>query len=390
MANPIYKVEILDNQRQPITHAKRLIEFNKEGHILRYSGKLSDSGFAKFRLAADDPMFATFGDIIKPMKNHIRIYRGNKKVWQGIITQNPHKRSNYYDISAQKYIYRFKKLLAKRDPEVTPGDGLNNYRTFKTGTMALAVTGLLSEAKTIATANDPIQLVTAGTIENPNFPPYFTNSAGAALSGGWTFSDDIAVQVDYKSIFYLISVFGAYANCDFELTDDFIFNFKKFIGTRRPQMVFEYNENNAYGSIDDFDVPEDGQNMVNDIWGIAVDNEGKIIHINKRDEASIGEYLLNQDVAAFSDLKDKNSLQTRLNETIRYTAYPDGAINTVLNSRAIPFGTYDLGDSATFRIKSGIIDFEEERRITGYSVSVHNTGKEIIILESNKLREDQL
>lgn len=390
MSDPIYKVEILDSNRNPITRAQRLMEINKDGHIIRYSRHLSDSGWAKIRLGVDDPMFDTFGNILVTNNNGLRIWRGNKMVWQGLITKKPHQRTNYIDVFAETYLQRTKKILAKRDPEITPGDGLNNYRTFKTGTMSAAITTLIADAKAAATANDPIQLITLGTIENPNFPPYFATVAGAALGGPWTFSADVTVQVDYKSVFYLINLFGAYSNCDFELTDNYVFNFKKMIGIRRPELVFEYNEANAYGTIDDFDVPENGSDLANDLWGLVIDNEGKFLHVNKRDEESINQYLLNQEVAAYSDSKDANSLTTRLNETLRYSAKPDSVINTVLNSKAVPFGQYDVGDTATFKIKRGIIQVNEERRITGATISVHNTGREVVALETNRLREDQL
>lgn len=381
-----YKVEILDSTRQPITQLKNLIRIDRQGNVLKYAKRLSDTGWAKFRLHIKDPIFSDHGNIVEPLSYGVRITRNNLNVWEGIITQNPHRRQDYIDVVAKGYLFRTKKVHVNRDAEENPGDGKDNYRTFKSGTMADAVTATFNEMKAKVGPSDIVKSFTLGTVENPDFPESFTRLSGAPLVGGWTFSDELAVQVDYKSTFYLWSLFGMYANCDFEVTNDLVFNFKKMIGTRRPELVFEWSK---YGAVMDFDAPLDGENLVNDLMGIASDPRGVVLHVERRDDESVKRYQLSQDVMAFLDAKDKNTMRTRLIEHLRFSAYPDSVVNFVMNEKAYPLGQYDLGDTAMFKIKRGIIDVNQERRITGLNVAVHNTGTETIVLETNKPREDQ-
>ena len=58
-----------------------------------------------------------------------------------------------------------------------------------------------------------------------------------------------------------------------------------------------------------------------------------------------------------------------------------------LNERAYPLGVYGLGDTVTLRIRDGIIDVDQVRRIVGINVKVHTTGKESIRLITNKPKE---
>lgn len=380
---PDYKVYILDINLQRVTQVKNLVTFDDRGNVLRYSKLLSGYGFCNFRIGKNDPIWQQFGDIIKPWQYGVQVVRGNVVVWQGLIVNNPHMQRNYYDVMARGYLVRYNKLQINHDPETAPGDGLDNYRTFRTGTMAAAITAVFNESKAKVGSADILQSITLGTIENPTFPSYFVKADGSPMVGDWTFSDDITLQYDYKSVFYFFQSMGVYSSFDFEITDQLAFNFRKRIGDRRPDLTFYYGRN---GNILDYDAPRNGDRTTNDLMGIASDIEGNVLHINQRDETSIGKIGLLQDVEAFLDVKEKNALRVRLAEEARFVSTPDSVVNIVLNEKAYPLGLWNLGDTATIRIKDGILDINEERRITGYVVTVHNTGREMTTIETNEDR----
>lgn len=353
---------------------------DRRGNILKYGKRISGWGFCRFRVGKNDPVFVQHGDIVIPMKYGVQITRGGVIVWQGMMVDNGHRTKNYVDIEAFGYLYRLSKLRVKRDAELLPGDGKDNYRVFSTGTMASAVQDVFNEAKTRVGPEDILSSIDIGSIDNPDFPDNFTKADNTPLVGGWEFSSDITLQFDYMSVFYVLNQMGLYSGADMEITDDLQFNFKTRIGNRQPGLVFSYGR---YGNCIDYDAPRLGKRTVNDLMGIASDNEGNVLHINERDEASIGEFGLLEDTQGFLDVKGSNALRVRLTEQLRFISTPYSVVNMTLSEKAYPLGQWGLGDTGTYVIDDGIVQVNQERRITGYSVTVHNTGKEIIIQETN-------
>ena len=185
-----------------------------------------------------------------------------------------------------------------------------------------------------------------------------------------------------------MKAFGIYANCDFEVDENLVFYFKKFIGNKNSGVTFEYG---TRGNIIDYNTPRLGRRMANDIWGIAADTSGKILHVNQRDSKSIGTYGILQKADAFADVKDNNFLKTRVNETLQFLKSPDDSpVNIILNEKAYPLGLYGLGDIVTVKIKDNVIDFNKPRRIVGITVEVHNTGRERIVLQTNRPRDKDI
>lgn len=386
--SPDYKVYILNANRERIARLKNLVVFDTEGNILKYAKQLSNYGYCKFRIGRNDPVLAQHGNILQPYKYGVEVTRGGITVWIGMIVNNPHRKRNYIDVMAYGYLFRWKKLQVNHDPELKPGDGLDNYRTFKSGTMAAAITATFNEGKTKAGGSDILASFTLGEITNPQFPDGFTKDDGSTLAGDWTFSDDMTLQFDYKSILYVWQTFGMYANCDMEITDDLKLNFKPYIGTRQNNIVFRYGRN---GNILDYDVPLRGERTTNDLMGIAADLEGNVLHISQRDEASVADLGLLQDAEGFLDVKERNALKIRLSEEMRFRSTPDSSINVLLNERAHPVGKWGLGDTVTVKIgdPANIVVVDEARRITAYSIAVRNTGKEFVTVETNPERPDQ-
>lgn len=374
-------VEILNNSLDVVAVLKNLYPLNREGYILRYSKELSDYGFCTFRVATKDPFLTQFGDVLEPHRYHIRIRRAETVVWSGAIVDNPERNKNYIEVRAAEYDFYLDKVLVRRDAETVAGDGKNNYRTFNSGTMGTAVQTVVNNAITDFGSTHPIANLTINTITNPDYPAGFVNGSGVALTGGWTFTDFVTLQFDYHSALYVLKAFGVYANADFEINENLEFTFKPFIGNKTTNIVFEYG---VRSNIVDYNSPRLGRRMMNDIWAIAADTDGKILHVNQRDNASVQTYGLLQGADAFADVKDQNFLKTRANETLRLVKSPDdSAVNIVLNEKAYPLGQYGLGDIVTVKIKDHIIDYNQPRRIVGITVNLHNTGREMVTVQTN-------
>ena len=377
-------IEILDSSRNKIAEIKNPYPVNQAGVVLRYSRELSDYGACVFRVSTKDPVLSQFGDILQPHRYHVRIKRGKTTVWQGAIVDNPTRNKNYVEVKAVEYLFYLSRVLIRRDVDnPTTSDNESNYKVFSSGTMAAAVTTIFQNAITDLTANHILSTAIVGTIENPDFPSNFVDSTNHPLTGGWTFSSDISVQFDYHTALYVLKSFGIYANADFELTTDLTFNFKKLIGQRVSGLTFIYGRVGT--NIVDYNFPRLGERMANDLTGIAADNDGNILHATKTDSDSINAIGRIQDVKAYNDVKNQNLLDSRMANEIRLTVDPsESPITITLDEKAYPLGQFNLGDIIWVKVKDHVIDYEKERRVVGWTVNVHNTGKELIYVQTNR------
>jgi hypothetical protein len=376
-----YRVEILDSNQVPVTKIQGFVPLDPQGHFLSYKSRLSNFAECRFRIGKNDPKFTQLGNIVQPFASHVRIYRFNILVWSGIVTMNSQRTSNFIEVVARDYLYLLSKVLIRHD---TSGDV--NYRTLNSGTMATYIRTLMTEAKADGMA--PLTSLTIGTIENPKFPANFTDSNNANIGGQeWTYSANLSVKYDYRDALFVLQSQGVYGVCDFELTKDLIFNFKKFLGTKQPNLMFEYGR---WGAIEDYNVPLNGDRMANYLVGVASDVEGTILHVELSDDASIKTYGKVMGVAAYNDVKNINLLRARLASELKLVSTPDAEINITLNDRAYPLGQYGIGDIVTVKIKDGVINVNSQRRIVGIDVDVHVTGKEQIRLITNVPRDDQV
>ena len=387
-------VEILDRSLNKICEVRALYPLTKEGMVLRYSRELSDYGFCEFRISTMDPLWADFGDVVIPHKYHVRVKRGSSYVWQGAIIDNPSRNKNYIHVKAAEYEFYLDKVLTKRTSAVSYGGtapaqdiGLH-YRVFSTGTMATAVANLITETVSALGSGHILSSLVAGTIENPDYPKNFSTAAGAELTGEWNFSSDVVLQYDYHSVLYVLKQFGIYTNADFRITDSLTFDFEKFLGNKQPGMAFVYG---TRGNIVDYDIPRFGSRVTNDLFGIASTPDGTILHTEKTDEVSKEEFGLLQGSASFTDVKDKNALTARLSEQLRLTSNPEiSPANFVLDEKAYPIGQYDIGDLVTAKVSDGAISYDEVRRVVGYTVNLHNTGREIVTAQTNAPRPEDV
>ena len=383
-------IQILNLDLEIVAELHNFYPLTKSGMILRYSKELSDFGTCTFRVATKDSFLTQHGDVLVPHQYHIRVKRGETVVWSGAIVDNTERNKNFIEVVAAEYDFYLNKVLIRRDAETVAGDGKDNYRTFNSGTMAAAVTDLVTKAKTDFGSNHPLgsMVISSSNIENPDYPQGFKDAAGVALTGGWNFSSYITLQFDYHTAYYVIKAFGVYTNCDFEIDENLNFYFKKFIGNKNTGLTFRYGER---GNIVDYNVPRLGRRMVNDLWGIAADTDGKVLHVEQKDTESVNTYGLLQGADAFADVKDLNFLKTRVNETLQFTkTFSDSPVNIILDEKGYPLGQYGLGDIVTVQIKDHIIDYNQPRRIVGITVNLHSTGREMVTIQTNTPRAKDL
>ena len=380
MSQPLYSIEILDNNQQPITRLKALVPLDPLGNIIKYTSRLSDSGTARFRVATHDPLLVKYGDILQPWANHVRILRSGVNVWQGYIQDCPQRNKRFIEVKAFTYLEQLKKVLVPHDPVTVDGE---DQKAYATGNMTQAIQGLVSAVQANATGLI-IKGITNGQIDNPVFPQGFYNGTTDISGQPWAFSDIFTLKFDFVDVHYVLTAFGIYSNSDLELTPDLKLNFIHRLGVDKPELVFEYSQ---YGMIDDFNTPLDGKNQVNHIVAIASDINDNLLKLDvPSDAASIAKYGKLDGVAAYNDVKNKNALSQRLSEELRLNSTPDTEMRMVLSKRAYPLGQYGLGDTCTFKVKLGPINVNQLRQIIGIEVDVHNTGNEKVILNTNKPR----
>jgi hypothetical protein len=391
-----YQIEILDTSLNKIAQVITPQPLDKSGTILRFSKELSDFGQCTFRVSASDPILTQYGDIFKPHQYHVRLRRNNSIVWQGAIIENSKRTKDYIEVVAAEYLFYLQKILVSRssnNPVTNQADKI--FRIFNSGTMATAVTAMINETvatiKTATNGNAILANMTLGTIETPNYPPNMTDSSGSKLTGAWSFSTNLQLTYDFHSVLYILKSFGVYAYADFYIDSSLAFNFKKFVGNDHHYDVnFTFNKKSttsrSVGNIIDYNLPRFGQRMVNQLWGIATDTQGKVLNDPESDQASITTYGLMEGVAAYADVKDQGILKARTAAELPLISAPDEFnVMLVLNeTAAYPLGLWDIGDLVTINIQNSGVGFNDIRRVVGVTVIVNGTGRETTTVQTNK------
>lgn len=376
----VYTIEILNNSRTFVAPVQNLVPINSAKDTIYLTWRLSNYGQCKFRVSTKDPIFNDVGDVLEPYKYIVRVKKNGSVIWEGPIVKNPYRNKKYVEVVAYSYLFLLSKVLIRHDQT-----GDTNFRTFKSGTMDTALTTLISEAKTDVGTVNPLTNLTTGTIENPNFPAGYVKVDNTALTGVWTFSDNMTLTYDYRDALYVINSMAMYPSCDFEITNSLVFNFQQFLGRKQPNLKFTYGE---FGNVLDYEVPRDGERMANSLIGVAADVGNQIIHTEQVDSISIASYGKIQDVAAYIDVKNTNALNSRLTEELRLISIPDSEVHLVLNDRAYPYGQFLVGDIVTIDINDHVVSFRNQpRRIVGINISVANNGSDSTRLITNKPKE---
>jgi len=382
-------VSILNKSLQTVAKVKNFYPLNNEGTIIRYSDELSDYGFCRFRVATKDPLLSEYGDILNPMEYSVWVYEGEKVVWKGIIMDNPERNKNYIEVKAAQYEFLLDRVLINRDKDKPNTDeDESNFRVFKSGTLSSTVSTLITQAKAKWGTNHPLAALTTGTLENPNYPNGLTNENNRPLTGAWTWTTFFSAQFDYHSVYYVLKQLGIYSSCDFEITEGLVFNWQKFLGNKNTGITFIYGNQ---GNVVDYNLPRLGGRMANNTWGICADDEGKVYHYLASDGPSKERYGLLEDASAYSDVKSKNLLQTRVKEQLAFTKTPEVApVTIVVDEKSYAPSQYGVGDLVTVKVKDHIIDYNATRRIIGITVNVHNTGRKLVTIQTNAPKDSDL
>ncbi len=394
-AIPTTVIQILDQSLNLITTLTSPYPLNSGGSILKYTKELDDIGQCEFRVSAYDTVFKQYGDILVPHKNWIRIVRAGTVVWQGAIIDNTKRTREYIEVVAAEPMWYLGKVLVNRS-SLDPANGQADqiYRIFSSGTMSAAVTAIMNETIANFQASDaghPLSNLSLGTVTNPSYPPNMTdgNNPPNKLSGPWSFGNGITapqLQFDFHTILYILKSFGVYTYSDFYIDNSLVFNFVPFRGNDLTQQVsFQWGgPTNQATNIVDYNVPRLGQRMVNDLYGIAVDPNGLVLHFDQTDQASITNYGYVQGVAAYSDVKDQATLNARIEAELPLVSTPDtAAVSVTTNEKGYPLGLYDIGDIVNIQITASSYTFNSNRRVVGLTVLLNDTGREFTTIQTN-------
>jgi hypothetical protein len=389
-----YKIEILKKDLTKVAEVLNPLPLDGRGTILTFSKELSDFGQCKFRVLAFDQILTQYGDILQPHQYHVRVRRNGKVVWQGAIIDNTKRTTQFIEVLAAEYEFYLSKVLVKRsstDPATGTANGI--YRIFSSGTLSTAVTNIIDETIALLdTTNNSSSILsgmTLGTVENPNYAPNMTDSTGASLTGAWNFTTNFQLTYDFQTVLYVLKSLGIYSYADFYIDNSLVFNFEKFVGNNRHYDVnFIFNKSGevAQSNIIDYNLPRLGGSMVNDLYGIATDTNGVVLHKDHTDQTSITANGLMQGVAAYSDIKDSGILDARVQAELPLVATPDetNAMVVLNETTAYPLGIWDIGDIVTINVQNTGVSFDEIRRIVGVSVQVNDTGRETTVVQTNR------
>lgn len=384
------RVEILDSSLNLITWVKALFPISNNS-LLQYSKELSDFGQCKFRISSYDTLFKQFGDILQPHINHIRVNRGGTIVWSGAIIENSKRTMDYVEVVAAEYEWYLSKILiARTSIDLLTNTADNIYRIFNSGTMANAVIAIMNE--TITTMKGvqgvhPLANMTLGTIDTPNYPPNTTDGSSPPkpLTGVFNFGNGITapqMTFDFHNVLYVLKSFANMVYADFEIDENLVFSFRNFLGNDNHLSVnFTWGQ---HGNAVDFNVPRLGQQMANDLLGIATDINGIVLHAEQTDQASITNSGLIQQVAAYADIKDQATLNARVQAELPLISNPnDSPLTFTLDEKAYPLGLYNIGDIVTVNVNHEALSYSAIKRIVGISVNLGDAGRELTTVQMN-------
>ena len=357
----MYKLYVCNSAGAKVAYIKDLVPFNGNT-VLKFSDYISSYGQLTFRVQTKDPLAST--GIFSPYQNHVKVYRNNVVVWCGIIANCPQRNRRFIEVEARTYAYLMSKVAVAHTAD-------KDYREFTSGNISTAITTIFNEGKN--RGNSPIADFTLGTVTNPKYPW----DSGV----DFVFTTDIASRFQASSLLQVIMNMADVSNSDFTVSKDKVFTFMPEIGETKPNVVFKYGKG---GNVDDYNSPLDGTNMSNDLYCASLDKEGlRIIDKEIEDTSLYQTYYRLWSSILFGEYLTQNLLNERAKKILSLNKLPDTQLDLMLNDKAAPFGTYDLGDYITVMIEDGAINVNKERRIIGWDVAVSDSGVESVTVSTN-------
>lgn len=359
----MYKLFITDVNGNKIAYVRNLVPLDGT-EVLRFDDYISSYGSLRFRVQTKDPILTS--NILEPHRYCVQLYRNNSLVFAGPIVNNPKRNHQFIEVEAKTWAW----YLTKVQVAHSVSTDTENWREFKTGTMAAAITALFNEGK--GRSNSPISDWTL-QVTNPDYP-WQTGT-------GWTFSDVYKIQFEYADMMRVLSSFADITNADFTVTKEKVLTFAPHIGTTRNDITLRYGRG---GNIENYDSPLDGENMNNDFVMESFDSAGaKIIKSSAEDLSNQASYKRLWAGAILNEKLDQKQLDEKRKRIMNLNNALDTELNLTLGETALPFGTYNLGDTVTVQIHDGIINVNTLRRIIGWKVSVMSNGVERVTLSTN-------
>jgi len=324
--------------------------------ILNFNDYLSSFGTLTFRVQTKSPRAAM--DIFTPYKYHVKLYRFNELVWNGIIVDNPRRNHKFIEVRAYTYAWLFSKVMVQHNKSDSQ---TLEARMITSGTMSDTLTTIFNECKGITSS--PIANFTLGTITNPPFP--------WDLNTTWSFSDILSMGFTFNNFLTLISSFADVSRSDWVVTKDKVLSFVQGVGVHRKDIAFTFGKG---GNILDYDSPLDGRGFVNDhITACLKRNDYVIINSEDSDTSTYATMGRLWGSTSLSESLDQLLLNEKGKQIFKLNSTLDSQLSLDLADNAPQIGQFNLGDFVNIIIKDGPINFNSERRIIGYRTTVTDT-----------------
>jgi len=348
---PTYSVIIKDG-------SSILWEFDKASQIQweRYENKV---GVARFLVPRTD--FKLSPTSVALGKHEFRIYRDGLLVWQGLVmlTEDNKDGTFIYGLDLMEVLkwYQIGKDV--------------KYTTKKIGTEIISPIWNAIAARSNAALGS---LITKGTIEDP----YQTGTSTPKTISKTTFDEDFfSLLQEMIAISRAGSPQGAWKQdtvFDISLSETApTFTFLKDVGVDQPDARFELDS-----EITNFTIVDDARFIRNDVKGIAVTSDPKVIKSQQVNTTSRNTYYLREISPLFNligstaDLssKDVDLLEERTKDYLNENEKPDNTIAIQFASGLVPFNGYSMGDAVQLIINRGRVSINEFYRVVGMLVKL--------------------
>jgi len=303
--------------------------------------ELNREGSLSFNRSIDATVFTE--STLYPLKHFIDVYRYNKKIWSGILTQvNPRLDENYGDmgLTFNGFLWLLRKM------KVSPSG-----RIFSAVDQGDILWSLIDQFQSLPNGNWTItQGVTeTGTTRDRTYEP---------------------LKDMYDAAIEMTEIING---CDVEITDDMVFNAYAHKGIKLKH-VFEYGKN-----IKKIDFSIDGKDVINQSFAVGKSSTADIFYNVAHDMQSQEVYKLLQGVFSFPSVELEDTLAEHAKECASAYSQPIKVYGCELYPTDDPtFGAYSVGDEIRLIAKKEYVNIDVYKRIQKITLSVDQEEKESI------------
>lgn len=312
--------------------------FDKARNI-KYEQKLNDSSSLSFSLDFNDPK-ATKSNL-SGGQNYIKYYRGSQLRWSGEIIRYEIVLSGSSETISVSCVDWFWKL---KDRHTTPID----------------VHAAVNEGEILQTLINDTQALSDGNM-----------GITIGVNTSTTVRDRTYEDKNLREAFTQMS--EIINGVDFEITPNRVLNiYDKKGANRSATHVFEYGVNlqSLFHAADWTDMQNDLRGYGNDALVVERDNVGS--------QATYGRRM---SIVSYPDVSVQSTLEGHMDNILRINAVPRTEYGCSLMPNTEPlFGTYEIGDTVTIRVSTGLININQTVRIYGWRIDIDDDWKESIEL----------